>query len=170
MPPSEVRDTPQFSLIDRLSYDGAGVDHESLQEPERGKQLLKVHSKSMVRAYENSVKRDIEWLFNTRRTVDERVDDYPQLNTSVYAYGLPDITSVNVGSVRDQRELLRLMKRSLELFEPRLREVDIDFEPLTGSTKSLQFRISGVLLMDPAPQTVCINTVLDPVNAKYEVK
>jgi predicted component of type VI protein secretion system len=34
----------------------------------------------------------------------------------------------------------------------------------------LQFTISGVLMMDPAPEEVRIDTVLDSSSAKYEVK
>jgi len=58
----------------------------------------------------------------------------------------------------------------LQLFERRLTDVIVDFEPIVGGNRSLQFRISGVLQMDPAPEEVCIDTVLDSTNAKYEVK
>jgi predicted component of type VI protein secretion system len=62
------------------------------------------------------------------------------------------------------------MKESLSLFERRLKNVQIDFQPVVGGSRSLQFTISGVLMMDPAPEEVRIDTVLDSSSAKYEVK
>lgn len=130
----------------------------------------KVHHREIARRYKDSVKRDIEWLFNTRRTFDYRIGNYPQIRSSVYAYGLPDITSVNIGSVNDQRKLVDMMKESLLLFERRLTDVAIDFQPVVGGSRSLQFTISGILLMDPAPEEVRIDTILDSASARYEVK
>jgi type VI secretion system protein ImpF len=130
----------------------------------------KIHYREIVRRYKDSVKRDLEWLFNTRRTFDYRIDSHEQIRTSVYAYGLPDITSVNIGSVNDQRRLVNVMKESVGLFERRLKNVQIHFQPVVGGSRSLQFTISGVLLMDPAPEEVRIDTVLDSSSARYEVK
>jgi type VI secretion system protein ImpF len=163
---TETHGLPTLSLVDRLSMEDANSSEGS-----QGRSFLdKIHYRDVVKRYKDSVKRDLEWLFNTRRTFDGRIGDYPQLASSVYAYGLPDITSVNVGSVNDQRRLVEVMKESLHLFERRLTDVVIDFEPIVGGNRSLQFKISGLLLMDPAPEEVLIDTVLDSTNAKYEVK
>ena len=154
---------PTLSLIDRLSMEGST---EGVQD----RYFERIHSREIVRQHKDSVKRDLEWLFNTRQTFDYRIPRYPQLKTSVYAYGLPDITSVNIGSVNDQRKLIDVMRESLRLFERRLADVAIHFQPIVGGSKSLQFTISGVLLMDPAPEEVHIDTVLDSTSARYEVK
>jgi predicted component of type VI protein secretion system len=63
-----------------------------------------------------------------------------------------------------------VMKESVGLFERRLKNVQIHFQPVVGGSRSLQFTISGVLLMDPAPEEVRIDTVLDSSSARYEVK
>ncbi len=165
MPQQETSRPPTFSLVDRLS-----LEDSDTREAQYRPYLDKTHSREAVRRYKDSVKRDLEWLLNTRRTFDYRIDRYPQIESSVYAYGLPDITSVNVGSVNDQRKLVDLMKESLRLFERRLTNVSIDFDPVAGGNRLLQFRISGVLMMDPAPEEVCIDTVLDAASARYEVK
>jgi len=157
---------PTLSLVDRLSLE----DSDLAEGVHDRAHLDKVHYRDTIRRYKDSVKRDLEWLFNTRRTFDQRLDRYPNVESSVYAYGLPDITSVNIGSVNDQRTLVDMMKESLRLFERRLTDVIIDFEPVVGGNRSLQFRISGVLMMDPAPEEVCIDTVLDSTSSRYEVK
>jgi type VI secretion system protein ImpF len=130
----------------------------------------KIHYREMARRYKDSVKRDLEWLFNSRRTFDARINEHTQVRSSVYAYGLPDITSVNIGSVNDQRKLVDLMVESVRLFERRLRNVSIEFQPVVGGSRTLQFTISGILLMDPAPEEVRIDTILDSSSARYEVK
>lgn len=156
---------PTLSLVDRLSLEDSN-EHEGLQD----RFVEKIHFRDVVRQYKDSVKRDLEWLFNTRQTFDDRINRYTQLESSVYAYGLPDVTSVNIGSVNDQRKLTEIMKRSLRLFERRLTDVSIDFQPIVGGSRSLHFIISGILLMDPAPEEVRIDTVLDSTSARYEVK
>jgi type VI secretion system protein ImpF len=172
----ETKGLPRFSLIDRLSLEDSPGDSDALfsgsleGSGDEQYQAAKVVYRSATKRYEDLVKRDLEWLFNTRRTFDERIERYPQLSSSVYAYGLPDITSVNVSSVRDQKKLLEIMRASLEMFDRRLRDIQIDFEPLTVGNRGLHFRISCILLMDPAPEEICIDTVLDANNSKYEVK
>jgi type VI secretion system protein ImpF len=151
--------------VDRLSLEDANAP-EGVQD----RFLERIHLRDVIRQYKDSVKRDLEWLFNTRQTFDNRIDEYTELPSSVYAYGLPDITSVNIGSVNDQRKLAELMKRSLRLFERRLTDVAIDFQPVIGGGRSLQFIISGILQMDPAPEEVRIDTILDSTSARYEVK
>lgn len=160
--PTETHGLPTLSLVDRLS----------LEDPHSSGGLLgdRINYRDVVRRYKDSVKRDLEWLFNTRRTFDNRMEEYPQISSSVYAYGLPDITSVNIGSVNEQRQLVQVMKECLRLFERRLTDVVIDFDPIVGGNRSLQFKISGVLQMDPAPEEIFIDTVLDSTNSKYEVK
>ena len=146
------------------------LEDSNLPEGVQDRFLGQIHHREVIKQYKDSVKRDLEWLFNTRQTHDSRIEDYTELPSSVYAYGLPDITSVNVGSVNDQRKLADLMKRCLRLFERRLTDVAIDFQPIIGGGRSLQFTISGILLMDPAPEEVRIDTVLDATSARYEVK
>ncbi len=162
---SKTQGTPTMPLVDRLSM---GEPDGSANSP----YLLnpsKMNPKEATRKYKESVKRDLEWLLNTRRTFDERVDKYPLLSASVYGYGLPDITSVNVGSVKDQNKLLQIMTKSLETFDSRLRGIEIQIEPFVSPNRALKFRISGVVLMDPAPEEILLDTVLES-NGKYEVK
>jgi type VI secretion system protein ImpF len=165
-PRTESSRQPTLSLVDRLSMEDSNVAEGTHERPV----LDTLHYRDAVRRYKDSVKRDLEWLFNTRRTFDDRISRYPQIASSVYAYGLPDITSVNIGSVNDQRRLVDIMRDCLRLFERRLSDVAIDFEPIVGGNRSLQFTISSLLLMDPAPEEFRIDTVLDSTNAKYEVK
>jgi len=170
---------PTPSLIDRLSREdlpGDGLEPELGQartntgEMKIRKKASNAQRREAINRFKDSVKRDLEWLLNTRQVVDDRLPLYPEVSRSVYAYGLPDISSVNVGSVHDQNELLRRMERAIEAFDKRLTKTEIALEPLIGLNRVLRFSISGVVLMDPAPEEIVIDTILDPTSGEYEVK
>jgi type VI secretion system protein ImpF len=171
---------PTPSLIDRLSKEDLpsdGVDLDPAQASGktgemkvRGRKASNAQRREAINRYKDSVKRDLEWLLNTRQVVDDRLPLYPEVSRSVYAYGLPDITSVNVGAVHDQNELLRRMERCIEFFDKRLTKTEILLEPMVGLNRVLRFSINGIVLMDPAPEEIVIDTILDPVSGEYEVK
>ena len=177
MPGPDSLPTP--SLIDRLSKEDlpeVGLDLEG--GPTSGRTgEIKVRRKASVaqrkeaiKRYKESVKRDLEWLLNTRQVVDDRLPLYPEVSKSVYAYGLPDITSINVGAIHDQNELLRRMERCIEVFDKRLTKTEIVLEPIVGLNRVLRFSISGIVSMDPSPEEIVIDTILDPASGEYEVK
>jgi type VI secretion system protein ImpF len=41
---------------------------------------------------------------------------------------------------------------------------------VTGATRTLRFRIEGMLVMDPAPEHVSFDTVLELTSGGYEVR
>jgi type VI secretion system protein ImpF len=170
---------PTPSLIDRLSKEdlvGDGFDPELAQASgETGTMKIRrkasnAQRREAINRHKDSVKRDLEWLLNTRQVVDDRLPFYPEVSRSVYAYGLPDITSINVGAIHDQNELLRRMEKCIESFDKRLTRTEIALEPMVGLNRVLRFSISGIVLMDPAPEEIVIDTVLDPSSGEYEVK
>ena len=176
MPSPDGLPTP--SLIDRLSKEDlpgeierdSTVAGSNTGEIKVRKKASNAQRRDAIKRFKDSVKRDLEWLLNSRQVVDDRVPFYPEVSQSVYAYGLPDITSVNVGSVQDQNELLRRMERCIEIFDKRLTKTEIVLEPLVGLNRVLRFSISGIVLMDPAPEEIVIDTILDPTSGEYEVK
>jgi type VI secretion system protein ImpF len=170
---------PTPSLIDRLSKEDLPSDGVDLDLAQAGgktgeinvrRKASNAQRKEAINRYKDSVKRDLEWLLNTRQVVDDRLPLYPEVSRSVYAYGLADITSVNVGAVQDQNELLRRMERCIEFFDKRLTKTEILLEPMVGLNRLLRFSINGIVLMDPAPEEIVIDTILDPVSGEYEVK
>lgn len=116
------------------------------------------------------MKRDLEWLLNTRRTIDPAPESARETVRSVYHYGFADISSKFVLSSRDHGDLVREMETAIAQFEPRLKRVRVRMELLEGSFRTLQFVIEGLLCMDPAPEPVCFDTVLELGRGEYEVK
>jgi len=116
-----------------------------------------------------SLRRDLEWLLNTRRMIVPVPEYAKELPYSLFVYGLPDLTSFSSQSERDQQELLQIMESVIGIFEPRLLSPAVTMLPMTDTTRVLRFQIEGLLRGDPAPERVVFDTVFDPVNGQYQV-
>jgi len=124
-----------------------------------------------VRQLKASVRRDLEWLLNTRRTPDAAASEFPELEKSVYNFGLPDMSSLNWQSARDRTRLCRMLEHALSTFEPRLlRAKVVPVEASAGAQHVLRFQIEGMLAMDPAPEHISFDTVLQLSSGEYQVK
>jgi len=124
-----------------------------------------------VRQLKASLRRDLEWLLNTRRNPDEAPETYEELFRSLYNYGLPDVTSMGLNSPRDRQRLLRLIEQTIEIFEPRLAGVRVRALDNAGlGPRILRFQIEGLLKMDPAPEQILFDTVLQLNSGEYQVK
>lgn len=120
-----------------------------------------------------SLRRDLEWLLNTRRIADDILDGFPDLANSTYGYGLPDFTSFSFGNVKDRVRLLRALEGAIRNFEPRLEAVKViplETQAEGGAKKLLRFQIEGLLKMDPSPERVSFDTVLQLTTGEYQVK
>ncbi len=125
-----------------------------------------------VRRLRAAVRRDLEWLLNSRRVAFPPDPALEQTNNSLYVYGIRDISSVSLSSLDEQEKLLVHIKKTIALFEPRLKEVRVI--PLNDDAKKklqrLDFRIEALLDMDPSPEQVSFDTTLDGVNQSYRVR
>src|SRR5690606_11335440 len=77
---SHVEPTIRLSVIDRLLQNG---------EPEEANSTWV----GSVDALKASLVRDLEWLLNTRRIAEPAPDSFPEVQRSVYHFGLPDVSS-----------------------------------------------------------------------------
>jgi type VI secretion system protein ImpF len=125
-----------------------------------------------VRGLKASLRRDLEWLLNTRRTPDAVDEAYPEVYKSLYNFGLPDVTSMSVDSHKDRNRLLRSIEKIIEIFEPRLESVRVSQVENTNSAlnKQLRFQVEGMLKMDPAPELISFDTVLSLTSGEYQVQ
>src|SRR5512142_2966216 len=78
-----------------------------------------------VRQLKASLRRDLEWLLNTRRNPEPVPDGADELEHSLYTYGLPDITSLSYDNSRDRSRLARMIESTLRTFEPRLDRIKV---------------------------------------------
>jgi len=115
-----------------------------------------------VRLLKNSVRRDLEWLLNTRRIADPPDEGLKEVNKSTYVYGLPDLSGVSVGSSGDRNRMVRQVLATINLFEPRLANVRLVLvETPDSGKKDVRLRIEAMLRMDPVPEPVSFDTVIE---------
>jgi len=121
------------------------------------------------RELKESVRRDLEWLLNTRRTPHEAPSG-TELERSVYNYGLPDFSNAALNVPEDRRRIARLMEMTIGAFEPRLTNIQVTVQEGTAGSRLLQFHIEGALRMSPAPQRVFFDAKLELTNRQYKIE
>ncbi|HEY5062454.1 MAG TPA: type VI secretion system baseplate subunit TssE [Gemmatimonadaceae bacterium] len=157
----EIERTVQASLLDRLT----DQEHRSAGDARQ------TYADSLHQ-FELGVQRDLEWLLNTRRIVVPVPEECEELARSLYAYGVPDITSMSRDSRAARQQLLRDVEDALALFEPRLANVQISMIETDGEQRrrELRFVVEATLRLDPTPERVVFDTVLQFSSGQYAVE
>jgi len=101
----------------------------------------------------DSVRRDLEDLLNTHRTVADVGAEFPQVDNSIITYGMPDLSSYQSTKVDVRGRVVERIEQAIARFEPRLRDVHATVieEPDEMQFK-LKFQIHATLHVDPAPE------------------
>lgn len=154
------------SLLDRLLDDERELTRE--RPPTRA---------ASEAAFRRAVRRDLEWLLNTRRQLAEVPEGREELRRSLLRYGLPDVASMPRDVPEARARLVRALEETITLFEPRLTQVRV---VLAGDGErgpadahgagELRFLIEAVLLLDPEPERVVFETTFEPSEREYRVR
>jgi type VI secretion system protein ImpF len=151
MPRGLGETTITISALDRL------IDHEPENRMENP--LSRAQS---VRLLKSSVRRDLEWLLNTRRIAEPPDEGLKELNKSVYVFGLPDLSTLTMANAADKNRLVRQILGTINLFEPRLTNVRlVVVETPDAGKKDVRLRIEAMLRMDPVPEPITFDTVIE---------
>ena len=150
----------KLSVLDRLLDDERG----KLQD------VPQTRSKSLAQLKE-AVRRDLEWLLNTRRVAMPVPEDLQEAYRSVYMFGLPDLTTLSLANPKHQVRLVRAIQHALKTFEPRITNVRlIDLGIPEKGSRVLRLRVEGTLRTDAANELVSFDTVLELASGTYEVE
>src|ERR1700761_3881129 len=87
------------SLIDRLT------DYEEMPTT-RAQSIL---------MFRNGIKRDVEWLLNSRKAFVPEIEDYPLADDSVFTFGLPDVNELPGGN--SATNVLGAITQTLQIHE-----------------------------------------------------
>lgn len=153
----EIRITP--SVLDRL------IDFE----PKETKEAPKSRSRSLAEL-KQSVKRDLEWLLNTRNLAYEIPETLEEVQKSVLLYGLPDFTGFTPRNPNEHKRLVKSLENAIKFFEPRFLDVKISVEPISNVERVLKFKIEARLDVEPTPEPIVFDTVLQLGSGDFEVK
>lgn len=160
MAPRDAERTVQASVLDRL----IDADLERTADPP-------ATWAQSVRELKNALRRDLEWLLNTRRIVEPAPARFGELQRSLYHFGLPDITALSAGSLEARERLRRQVQEAITHYEPRLANVRVTVAHTDdGGRRELRFVVDGLLRMEPSPEQVVFDTVLEITSATFEVR
>lgn len=158
MPRSDLETRVTPSVLDRL------IDLEPRQstEPPRSRSTT-------VYDLKQSVRRDLEWLLNTRchtEALDEKLEEAPN---SLAFYGLPDFTGVSVKSHIEQKRMTQAIENAIRIFEPRFKNLKVTLEPVDNIDRQLRFRIEATLDIEPTPEPIVFDSVMQPGAGGFSV-
>ena len=146
------------SLLDRLTDEDLGL----VRDPP------KVYSKKL-RDYKESVLRDLSGLLNSR--LPELVaPEYPRCAASILGFGLLDISSRAAQSPADRDRIGLELQATIERYEPRLRDVRVTTVQTQQMESQLHFSVGALLQVDPEPEPVYFDTVLDRSRSAVALK
>lgn len=146
------------SVLDRL------LDYD----PQMSREAPRSQAQSIAEL-KRSVKRDLEWLLNTRHSGIEIPETLTEVNESMAVYGLPDLASLSVKNPSEQNRLAKAIENALRIFEPRFINVRVTLEPLDNTDRQLRFRIEAHLDIEPVPEPVSFDTVLQVGSGEFAI-
>jgi type VI secretion system protein ImpF len=117
-----------------------------------------------------SLRRDIEALLNTHqysRSLPRELSELPQ---SLMEYGMPHFLGLSAASPEAREQFRASVETILRRFEPRLQRLQVALlENAASLDRTLRFRIDALLLVDPEPEPVSFDSVLDASLRRFAV-
>lgn len=153
---NEPRITP--SILDRL----VDLEPDSRQES-------RISYSNSLRDLKHAVRRDLEWLLNSRRVMDVG-PELEEVNKSVAIYGLPDFMGASASTTAEQQNLVTEVKETIKLFAPQLIDVKVSYSPPDKFQRSIAFRIEARIDVEPTPEPIVFDTVLQLGSGQFGVK
>jgi type VI secretion system protein ImpF len=158
MPREEDRPVQQ-SVLDRLiDTDISVITGESISRAQS------------IRELKAAVRRDLEGLLNTRSIAIRPPASLTEVLDSVYMFGVGDITSLSADDPKSRLRLRQMIEKAIASFEPRLGAVQVGETAVGQGDRQLRFSIQAILKLDPTPERVSFDTVLDVTTGQYAIK
>jgi len=113
------------------------------------------------------VLRDLTWLLSTSSyDTDTPLTAWPEVERSVFNFGLPSIAGIGIAGF-DADAAARRLQTAIETFEPRFTYVRVTPELDAGrmDRHALAFRVEAELWGQPTPQRLLLRTQIDVESA-----
>ncbi len=147
------------SLLDRLVYDSRVSTSPGRR---RGQTLSQVRE---------ALRRDLEDLLNSYERCVAVSADYDAVSRSIYDYGLPDLTDVDLSSPPQIERFRNRLETAIRRFDPRFRDIKVVTE--RGSREvdhSLRFRIHAVVHLHQSQEPVVFQSMLEPATRQFTIR
>ena len=151
----------QLPLLDRLIDDAPDTQLDAPLSPAEAVAILR-----------RGVRRDIEALLNARRRWRSWPQGYTELAQSPVGYGISDFAAGAFNEPAERDRLRQQIEQTIRRFEPRLAQVRVVLVDADTNTleSTLRLRIEALLRVEPAPEPIVFDTLVDPATAEVQVK
>lgn len=117
-----------------------------------------------------AVARDVEALLNSRAALDfDEMAELPHARRSVVCFGIRDFVGRVLSNSEEQRHIAASLSHAIQAFEPRLRQVHIEFHGRPGAMSSLMFTIRALLIAHPSAEPVAFDATMQPSLSRFSV-
>ncbi len=148
------------SLLDRL------LDDDPLAQEDHHKAATTTLTDAKA-----SIRRDLENLLNTRLYRQQSIKPYPELQTSLANYGLPDFSTVLLGSAEHRERFRQVLQTTITRFEPRLRRVHVEVAQSNEEyDRTLYLKITALLMIEPDPVPLLFDSRLRALDRAVKLR
>ena len=157
------RDRLQPFLLDRLTDDQSDQTKES-----REKYVFS------PRQMKESLLRDLSALLNTPGPIEgDGVEEFPNANTSVLNYGIPNLAGMTASGVPGS-SLEKAITMAIHTFEPRIEKHSLSVKLISSEDYSnpnmIALEIRGEVVANPLSERMFIRTEVDLETGRFAVK
>jgi type VI secretion system protein ImpF len=121
-----------------------------------------------IQMFRNSIKRDVEWLLNSRKAFVPEIESYPLAANSVFTFGLPDVNELPGGN--SASNVLSAISQTILIHEPRIREPRVSLTRTDTLSRSLRFHVEGKLVLENSEEDITFDTLFEVTSGEYQVK
>jgi type VI secretion system protein ImpF len=119
--------------------------------------------------YREGIKRDVEWLLNSRKPHLPILEGYKLAAASVINFGLPDLAQFN-GANANPETVVSSILYTVRTYETRIRDPRVSLSRTEFLQRSLRFHVEGRLVFENAEEDISFDTVLEITSGEYNVK
>ncbi|AFU98097.1 type VI secretion system baseplate subunit TssE [Simiduia agarivorans] len=124
----------------------------------------------LLKQLRESVRRDLEILFNTRFRCVSPPDGCNHLKSSLVNFGLPDLSTINLAAQEQRKRFCRDIEKAILTFEPRIKTVKVQSDSkIDPENPFITFRIEAVLHTNPAPELIIFDSALDLIKQSVDI-
>lgn len=149
------------SILDRIIDDAPEISHKDAQN----------NSQFNLNYLKNSVRKDLEKLFNSRYRISDLPEEMHEVQNSLVNYGLPDLATINMIDIEKRADFCAHIEKTIRYFEPRFQSVKVKYiENQDYTDRTLRFRIEAVLYAEPMPEKIIFDSILEPISRNVSIE
>jgi type VI secretion system protein ImpF len=125
--------------------------------------------KESMEKYKDALRRDLEWMLNTRKPVLPILKEFPEVSKSVFNFGFPDLQNFDNSQGNDKDAVSAALETCIRTFEPRISQPRVFLIRSDTMARSLKFHIEGQIRYEDTKEDIKFDTVLELISGEYEV-